>query len=103
MPTEYYLGAAVAVILVVLLTSLVRRWLARRQVLHNSNGIDQLTNQLSRIADALETLVVRLGASPLRAEQPSAPLQKASEPSGSDQGKSAEPTKPHVSLSMFGR
>ena len=103
MPPEYYLGAAVAVILLVLFGSLLRRWLARRQALHNSNDIDQLTNQLSRIADALETLVVHFGASPLRAEQPSTPLQKTSEPSSSDPGKSAEPTKSHISLSMFGR
>lgn len=103
MPFEYYLGAAVAVILLVLFASLFRRGLAPRHVLHKSSGTDQLANQLSRIADALETLVVHLGAAPPRVEQPSVPLQKASEPSGTDQGKSAEPTKPHVSLSMFGR
>ena len=102
MPLDYYLGAAVALILVVLLASLFRRWLGRRrQTLHNS--ADQLTNQLSRIADALDKIVVHLGASPPSVAQPLAPLQKPSESSGSDQGKSAEPTKPHISLSMFGR
>jgi hypothetical protein len=98
MPLEYYLGAAVALILLVLLASLFRRWLGRR---HNST--DQLTNQLSRIADALEKMVVHLGASPPAIAQSSPPPREASNPSDSEQGKSAEPTKSHVSLSMFGR
>jgi hypothetical protein len=100
---EYYLGAAVAVILLVLLAALLRHRRATQQVLDKSGGTEQLASQLSRIADALETLVAHLGASSPRVEQPSTPLQKPSEPSVTNQEKSGEPKKQHVSLSMFGR
>lgn len=103
MPPEYYLGAAVAVILLVLLGALLRRRHAARQVFDKSSGTDQLASQLSRIADSLEKLVAHLGTSPPRVEQPSIPLQKPPEPSATDQEKSGEPKPQHVSLSMFGR
>jgi hypothetical protein len=103
MPPEYYLGITIAVILIVLLGLLLQRWLGTRYVvLHKSTGTDQLANQLSRIADSLEILVVHLGASP-RIEKPSVPLQNAVEPSDKDQRKIDQPTEHHVNLSMFGR
>lgn len=103
MPPEYYLGAAVAVVLLVLLAGLLRHRRAAQQVLDKSSGTDQLAGQLSRIADALETLVARLEVSPPRAVQPSIPLQETSEPSAANPEKSGEPKPQHVSLSMFGR
>lgn len=105
MPPEYYLGAAVAVILLVLLGVLLRRGRATRQVLDKSST-DQLASQLSRIADSLEKLVAHLGTSPPRLEEPSIPLQKPPEPpepSAANPEKSGEPKHQHVSLSMFGR
>lgn len=132
MPPEAYLGAAAGVIVLILLASLFRRRPAPRRAVQNGGGTDQLAIQLSRIADALEVLAVRLGAaSPPRVEQieqppepspalnnprveqppaplrkssePPAPLQQAPEPSGAEREKTGEPAKPHVSLSMFGR
>ena len=129
MPPEVYLGAAIGLIVLVLLALLFRRRPAPRRGVQDSIGTDQLAIQLSRIADSLEALVVHLGAaSPPRVEQPSEPspalnaprveqppaplqkaseppkpLQEASEPSGTEREKSGEPAKPHVSLSMFGR
>jgi outer membrane biosynthesis protein TonB len=79
MPPEYYFGITVAVVLLILLASLIRGRRTARQVLDRSDGTSQLTHQLSRIADSLETLVVRLGASPPLLKQVSAPLQKPSE------------------------
>jgi hypothetical protein len=65
MPPEYYLGIGIAAVPVVLLGMFLERWLGRRfVVLHKSSGTDQLANQLSRIADSLEKLVVHLGVSP---------------------------------------
>jgi hypothetical protein len=110
MPTEFYLGAVAVVILLALLASFFRGWMApRRRVLRKSSDADQLVTQLSRIADALEKLAAQSGASPLRVEEtPALPLQKIPEKTlqavtTEQQGKTAEPTKPHVSLSMFGR
>jgi hypothetical protein len=129
MPAEYYVGAAIAGVMLFLLAQLFRPRPARRQNLRRGNGTDQLTIQLSRIADALEALVVHLGASLPRVEQPSVqkasersgakevhseaspphveqapvPLQKAAEPSGTDTGKINQPAEHHVNLSMFGR
>lgn len=107
MPPEYYLGISVAVILLVLLGSLIR---GRRTVQSDKNSDTyQLAHQLSRIADALEKLVVHLGSSPLPVKQPPAPVekpseQKAPEPSQTEVVvKSDESTKQHVVLSMFGR
>jgi hypothetical protein len=103
MPPEYYLGITIAVIPIVLLGLLLHRWLGTRHVvLHRSSGKDQLANQLSRIADSLEILVVHLGASP-SIEKPSVPLQNVAEPSDKDQRKIDQPTEHHVNLSMFGR
>jgi len=114
MPPEYYLGAAVAVILLVLLASFLKGKRAARSVLDNSSGRDELTNQLSRIADALETIAAHLRVSPPPVEPKAAPLEEApqpkvsepsvSEPVAADQENSGETKKHHyVSLSMFGR
>ena len=110
MPPEYYLGTGIAAMLVVLLGMFLQRWLGKRfVVLHKSSGTDQLANQLSRIADSLEKLVVHLGVSPptekLPVEKPSipVPLQSAPPPSEADQKKVDQTAESHVSLSMFGR
>ena len=108
MPPEYYLGIGIAAVLVVLLGMFLQRWLGRRfVVLHKSSGTDQLANQLSRIADSLEKLVVHLGVSPptekLPVERPPIPLQGALQPSEADQKKVDQNAESHVSLSMFGR
>ncbi len=122
MPAEYYVGTAIAVVMLFLLGQLFRRRPARRENVHKGNGTDQLTIQLSRIADALETLVVHLGASPpprveqssvekhvhakaapAHVEQPPVPLQKAPEPSGTGKERIDQPSEHHVNLSMFGR
>jgi hypothetical protein len=107
MPPEYYLGIAIAGILVALLGMFLQRWLGKRfVVLHRSSGTDQLANQLSRIADSLEKLVVHLGALPPPekppVEKPSIP-QNAPPSSEADQKKVEQPAERHVSLSMFGR
>jgi hypothetical protein len=108
MPPEYYLGIGIAAMLVVLLGMFLQRWLGTRfVVLHKSSGTDQLANQLSRIADSLEKLVVHLGVSPptekLPVEKPSIPLQSAPQPSEADQKMVDQTAESHVSLSMFGR
>jgi hypothetical protein len=108
MPPEYYLGIGIAAMLVVLLGMFLQRWLGTRfVVLHKSGGTDQLANQLSRIADSLEKLVVHLGVSPptekLPVEKPPIPLQGAPHPSEADQKKVDQNAESHVSLSMFGR
>jgi len=116
MPPEYYLGAAVAVILLVLLASFLKGKRVARRALEQGSSSDELTNQLSRIADALEAIAAHHGASPSQVEQKTAPLEKApeasapepepavSQPSGADQENSGETKKHHyVSLSMFGR
>jgi hypothetical protein len=65
MPPEYHLGIGIAAMLVVLLGMFLQHWLGTRfVVLQKSSGTDQLANQLSRIADSLEKLVVHLGVSP---------------------------------------
>jgi hypothetical protein len=109
MPPEYYLGAAVAVILLVLLGSFLKGKRVGRRELDKGSGRNDLTNQLSRIAEALEAIAAHLRASPSPVEQKAAPLEKAPEPiapepAGTDQENSGEPKKHHyVSLSMFGR
>src|SRR5579864_4563866 len=63
MPIEYYAGAAIAIIVVVLLVSLMKPGRSTRQsAQHNSINADQQAKQLSRIADSLEILVSRMGA-----------------------------------------
>jgi hypothetical protein len=94
--------------LVVLLGMFLQRWLGTRfVVLHKSSGTDQLANQLSRIADSLEKLVVHLGVSPptekLPVEKPPIPPQGASQPSEADPKNVDQNAESHVSLSMFGR
>ena len=108
MPPEYYLGITVAAVILILSASLIRRKRTARQVLDKSSDTYQLVQQLSRIADALETLVVQLRASSPQVVQPPAPLQepseqRAPEPSRIEPARSTEPTKQHVVLSMFGR
>jgi hypothetical protein len=120
MPPEYYIGIAIAAILVVLLGMFLQRWLGTRfVVLHKSSGTDQLANQLSRIADSLEKLVVQSGASQVLerkvAEQPAIekaavaarkapePAQNPPEPNASEPPKTEKPAEHHVSFSMFGR
>ena len=106
MPPEYYLGIAIAVILIVLLGSLLQRWLGTRHVARHrtSSGTDQVATQLSRIADSLEILVAHLEPSP-PFENPPVPLQSAVEPSDTEQRKIDQPieSQRHINLSMFGR
>ena len=64
MPPEYYLGAAVAVILLVLLGSFLKGKRVGRRELDKGSGRDELTNQLSRIADALEAIAAHWRALP---------------------------------------
>jgi hypothetical protein len=113
MPPEYYLGVAIAAILVILLGIFLQRWLGTRfVVLHKSSGTEQLAHHLSRIADSLEKLVVHLEPSPPTeklpvdkppVEKPSNPLQGTPQPSEVDQKKVDQSAHHHVSLSMFGR
>jgi hypothetical protein len=122
MPPEYYLGVAIAAILVILLGMFLQRWLGTRfVVLHKSSGTDQLAHQLSRIADSLEKLLVHLGPSPPTeklpvdkpieqprvyqppVEKPSISVQGAPQPSEADEKKADQPAERHVRLSMFGR
>jgi hypothetical protein len=113
MPPEYYLGIAIAAILVILLGMFLQRWLGTRFiVLHKSSGTDQLAHQLSRIADSLEKLVVHSGPSPPTeklpvdkppVEKPSIPLQSAPPPDEADQKQADKKADRHISLSMFGR
>jgi hypothetical protein len=113
MPPEYYLGIAIAAILVVLLGMILQRWLRTRfVVLHKSSGTDQLAHQLSRIADSLEKLVLQAGPSPPAekpplerppVEKPSIPLQSAPPPDEADKKNAGKEADRHVSLSMFGR
>ena len=119
-PTEIYVGAAVAVIVLLLLASLFRRKPTKRRVVQISSSTDQVAIQLSRIANSLEALVVQLrdstsshveqvpSPSPPRIEQPSEPMRKAPvqrtvQSNGTEQTKSDEPSKRHVNLSMCGR
>jgi hypothetical protein len=122
MPPEYYLGIAIAAILVLLLGMFLQRMLGKRYVvLHKSSGTDQLAHQLSRMADSLEKLVVhseplppteklpvdkpveqpRVDRQPV--EKPSISLQDAPQSSEADQNEVEQPAKRRISLSMFGR
>jgi hypothetical protein len=128
MPPEYYLGAAVAVIVGILLTSFLTGQRVKRRSLENGIGSEQLVSQLSRIADSLEAIVAHLRASPLPLAQRSAPLEKPlaqkppaekvlaerppaqkppderpSEPAVAEPEKSGEQKHHYVTLSMFGR
>ena len=114
MRTEFYLGAVVGVIILVLLALLFRGRPRKRRVVQQNSDTDQLAIQLLRIADAFEALVVQLRASPPHAEQTPEPLpprvEQASEPiqqppesSSTERRESGEPTERYVNLSMFGR
>lgn len=130
MPLEYYIGALIAVTLLVLLAQLFRRSPARKHDMRKSSDSERVAKQLSRIADALEALVVHMGPSTPRVARP-LPSNEASEPIGpnqvhreaspatveqspdilkkpSDSGEAvpeqtAQQTPHHVNLSMFGR
>lgn len=78
-PVEYYLGVAVAIILLVLLISAVtgksKRTTRRVAVRENNpSANDELTRQVARAADALEALLVQLKASGVL---PTLPVQQA--------------------------
>lgn len=103
MPPEYYLGAAVAVVILVLLASFFRRGTSRRRISSQSSDATQLVSQLSRIADALEKLVIHTGSSSPTVDPPSAPLAKMPETKPADEVKDSESPKKHVTMSMFGR
>jgi hypothetical protein len=119
MPAEYILGAAVAVILLVLLASFLLGNRTKRKIVHMGGGADEQTVQLARIADALQEIVVHLRALPPQAAPPPAPSEKPleqkvsearpsetgpTEAAGTDQAEGDEPKKHHyVRLSMFGR
>jgi hypothetical protein len=117
MPTEYYIGIAIALILGFLLGLILKpRERTRPAVQQKTIDPDQLSKQLSRIADSLELLVARFGASPPAEktpaekteiqnppEEPSVPPQSASEPSDPDARKAEQTPERHVRLSMFGR
>ena len=68
MPLEYYLGAAVAVIVLVLLVSaFTGKKKSKRRIIPVSHaGTDDLTRQLARAADALEAILKHLDAHPLQ-------------------------------------
>jgi hypothetical protein len=92
MPTEYYFGIGIAIIVVVLLGLLLKPGQGRRRIVqHQSAGPDQTAVQLSRIADSLEKLVVHLGASP-RAEALPVPPPPIAEPLPTYQEKIDQPS-----------
>jgi uncharacterized membrane protein len=91
MPTEYYFGIGIAIIVVVLLGLLLKPGQGRRRIVqHQSAGPDQTAVQLSRIADSLEKLVARFGASPT-AEALPVPPPPIAEPLPTHKEKIAEP------------
>ncbi len=128
MPTEYYVGIAIGLVVVVLLGLLLKpRRSARPVVQQRSSDTDQLIKQLSRIADSLKKYWYSLGCfavsrkalgcksgsreipptemQPMekQTEEPSVPPRSASAPSDRDEGKADQPPERHVRLSMFGR
>jgi hypothetical protein len=101
MPIEYYAGAAIALIVVVLLVLLMKPGRSTRQsAQHNSINADQLAKQLSRIADSLEILVARMGAAATvekpRAEGLSAVGLRGEDPKPLAKEPPAEVPKAHV-------
>src|SRR5579864_8242848 len=103
MPPEYYLGAAVGIVILGLLASFFRSGASRRRIPDQSIDTAQLVSQLSRIADSLEKLVVHLGASPSSVGQPTVPPAHMPETPASDDAKGPESPERHVRMSMFGR
>lgn len=68
MPLEYYLGGAVALIVLVLLAmALTGKKSSRRVVVTKNTDNEELTRQVARAADALEALLAHLKAHPLQA------------------------------------
>src|SRR5579862_9781360 len=108
MPPEYYLGAAVGVVILVLLVLSFRPATFQRRVPSQSNDVAQLSVQLGRIADALEKLVA--GTAPSGLERPAVvPAQTPEskvipETKAADEAKVPESPAPqkHITLSMFG-
>lgn len=75
MPLEYYLGGAVALIVLVLLVmALTGKKSTRRVVVAKSTDNEELTRQVARAADAIEALLTHLKAHPV---QPPMPVQQA--------------------------
>lgn len=67
MPLEYYLGGAVALIVLVLLgMALTGKKSARRVVVAKNADDEDLARQVARAADALEALLAHLRAHPLQ-------------------------------------
>ena len=96
MPIEYYAGAAIALIVVVLLVLLMKPGRSTRQsAQHNSINADQLAKQLSRIADSLEILVARMGAA-ATVENPRAEGLRGEDPKPLAKEPLAEVPKAHV-------
>lgn len=72
MPLEYYLGGAVALIVLVLLVMALtgKKKVTRRVVVAKPSDNEELTRQVKRAADALEALLAHLKAHPLQAATP---------------------------------
>jgi hypothetical protein len=67
MPLEYYLGGAVAIIVLVLLVmALTGKRSTRRVLVTKSSENEELTRQVARAADALEALLAHLKAHPVQ-------------------------------------
>jgi hypothetical protein len=64
MPIEYYLAAAVALIVLVLLVFALTGKKTKRVVVQKNPSSDELTRQVARAAAALEALLLHLKASP---------------------------------------
>ena len=81
MPTEYYVGIAIALIVIFLLALILKPRRRMRPVLQQKTiDPDQLVKQLSRIADSLEILVARFGPSPAAEKPPAVTAQIESQP-----------------------
>ena len=128
LPLEYYLGGAVAVILLVLLVSAVtgkNKQTTRRVAVRENSTNGELSRQVARAADALEALLAYLKASgvpsgaPMQqratsqasshasaatVQPPAAAASSAGEPTATETSAQSTEQKPrHIKLSMFGR
>ncbi|HEY6466008.1 MAG TPA: hypothetical protein VIY69_08455 [Candidatus Acidoferrales bacterium] len=90
MPLEYYLGGAVAVIVLILLfVALTGKKPTRRVVVAKTTDSEELTRQVARAADALEALLAHLKAHPFQGE---APTRAAASPRSVEVPVQAPPT-----------